>query len=424
MTVTKTVIDHSSASSPDMSSQDTITFVGNTIAKWQICAQHQSSLLSSDAPNWYDLEHESSATLLKQGHARKTWRVQTSNQTVIVKVFERDNLFERIKHVFVKDQAQREWDQTVNAQSLGLSVAGGLAIGRSRDDSGRTALIFKYIESSQTLGDAWDETPNHTLIDITARLFAHAHDRGFVHGDAHPSNILILTENPELPRAMWIDVSFSKIHHRADSLEERVRSLARLDHYFKSHATPSQRLRFFHRYIKLASNLGGLANTKHAVRVFIKNIDREEHKHSVRLALHRDRRMKRNSKYFAKCDPAIHYSGRVTVTLERRHAYPEKDVPDRTLSDWKNIFQNVNFDRLDRDDIQQAFASHNIQMDMQRANNFWTKLKWTLGGSPYKKYFYHCHALRHRDLPAPMVLGYLERRSGGLVDSTILLRPQ
>ena len=392
----------------------------------------RTKLLDESAPDWFHLEQEQNASCIKSGHARKTWRVSFENQTYIVKVFERGKFFDRIKHFFVRHQAWREWKQAHKAHVLGISVTQCLAMGRGHDDPYRTVLILQHISQAQTLSTAWKQAAvqpgdhkrhqaTKTLISTIARLFACAHERGFIHRDAHPNNILIRETMPGKHEAVWIDVYDSRIYKRPASYRDRVRCLAQLDHYFKHHATRTERLRFLRSYIKQYKLPNQRLDQAQLERSLISDVAHAEALHGVQLALHRDRRMRRNSRYFMRVQPGRGWSGKVALILERRHAFPETGVQDRTLKDWNDLFQSFMGENSIFDQVQNSITLYNVKIDIRYAKNLWTKICWTIRGTPHRKYFYHCHYLRHRDLPAPIVLGYAQHRSGMLVDAAILI---
>lgn len=435
MNMVETQIENQPYHAQSNTRKDSTCMVHTENASWVTNAQHSQSFTDSSAPNWFQLEQESDAICLKKGHARKTWRLTWQDQTYIVKVFERGNFLDRVKHFFVHNQAWSEWKKTQQAIKLGLPVAPCLAIGWKSKGLCRTVLIFSYIENSQTLACLWNSSTDtlsetqrfqstRRLIQTIARLFAQAHERGFVHHDGHPNNILLQDTTSGNREAIWIDLHESTIGKRSVSYAERIQSLAHLDHYFKRHATRTERLRFVQYYATHCKNFIRLLAHHPSRRILLSEIKHAESLHSIQLASHRDRRMQHNSKYFSRINPQRNWSGKVALTLERRHAYPEIEVHDRTLSDWNDILKSFYENNKDVDQSVKSINLNGLRFDFLKADNFFTKLMWILNGSPCSRYFYHCHFLRHRDLDAPLVLGYIEHRSVGLINHAMLIRPQ
>lgn len=435
MNMFETQIESQSLQAHSISRKDSTRMVHTKKAGWMTSMQHGQPFTESSAPNWFQLEQESNAICLKRGHARKTWQLTWRDQTYIVKVFERGNFLDRVKHFFVHNQAWSEWKHSQRAIQRGLPVASCLAIGWESRGSYRTVLIFSYIEKSQTLARIWEsatDTLSETvrfqsttrLIQTIARLFAQAHERGFVHCDGHPNNILLQDTTSGNHNAIWIDLHESKLGNKSIAYTDRVRSLAQLDHYFKRHATRTERLRFLQYYAKDCNNFARLLEHQPSGRILLSEMKHAELTHTIQLALHRDRRMRHNSKYFSLINPQQNGSGKVALTLERRHAYPEVDVLDRTLADWEDILKSYYESNKDFDHPIKSINLNDLQLDFLKAENLFTILMWNINGSPCRRYFYRCHHLRHRDISAPLVLGYIEHRSGGLIDHAILIRPQ
>ena len=125
----------------------------------------------------------------------------------------------------------------------------------------QTVLLSEGLTDTVSLTDAWEqsvtrsashllrngehESPNGScppeqapgaarrvgsmsLIKAVARLFALTHQRGFVHGDAHPNNILVQSSSTGEPEAIYVDVHSALLGRGPASARRSLSSLAQL----------------------------------------------------------------------------------------------------------------------------------------------------------------------------------------------------
>ena len=137
-------------------------------------------------------------------------------------------------------------------------------------------------------------------------------------------------------------------------------------------------------------------------------------RHAKDLARQRDRRLSRNSKYFTSIRLGERRRATVVLALERRHLFPEEDVPDRTVEDWKRELDEIGDGK-----------SKTLGVEVFKAKSNAEGLSWRLFGSPAQRAFLDAHRRRHRDEPGELVLGFVEQRCPvGLVAKAWILRPK
>jgi hypothetical protein len=263
------------------------------------------------------------------------------------------------------------------------------------------------------------------LIAAVAGLYATAHQRGFVPRDSHSNNILVRYGPDPVAEAAFVDVYPAWVARRAASLRRSARSLAQIDHYFHRTATRSERFRFLRRYLSLRDAGGADSRRRSLERRLIGAVLRVRRTHARRLARHRDKRLKWSGRYFAPLRMRNNWQATVTLALERRRLFPEVNVPDRTTRDWQAILAPL-VDAIEAgqtDDLSGA-ASSDLCGEVSRARSFSESVRWTLAASPHRNAFERCHRLRHRDLPAELILAYGQRRRAGMIDATFLIRPR
>jgi len=386
------------------------------------------ALVGQSAPNWFELDRDPRATLVKSGHRRRTWRVSLSNEVIFAKAFDakRGNPVSRLAYAIGLGAAHREWRASRAAQCREVPAVRCLALGTDRR-RGAAVLLSEALPDAIPLSQVWEREKSSrpaalALIESVARLFASAHNRGFVHRDAHPSNILMQPTADAGWDAKYVDLHGAYLFKDTASTRCSVRSLAQLDHYFQRRATRSQRWRFLQSYVSLRRLYNVSGERRVFFRGLLSSIARARAIHAAALARQRDRRIHRNGKYFATIALGNGWKGTFVLQLERRHAFPEPTVPDRSEHDWRNLLQVV-FMSDERRRNGDTLAAHGVCVERAGPIGIRAQLLWSLNGSPQRKEFIRSHRLRHRDIPNELILACLEHRgTAGLIDETILVR--
>ena len=88
-----------------------IARVRRAAMRWLIGSHAQEAVLGPSAPDWFGLERDPRATLVKVGYLRRTWRVTLADGMVFAKVFERDGggVLGRAFRWMGMGTAHREW---------------------------------------------------------------------------------------------------------------------------------------------------------------------------------------------------------------------------------------------------------------------------------------------------------------------------
>jgi len=408
--------------------REAIVRVRRASVHWLMGPRAREAVLGPSAPDWFGLERDPRATLVKSGRLRRTWRVTLSEGTVFAKVFEGDGggLLGRLSRWVGMETAQREWRASRAAERRGVPAVRSLAVGldgqRRRDE----VLLSKGLPDAAPLSHAWEHAAERhatalSLIEAVARLFASAHNRGFVHRDAHPGNILIQPTSDGECKALFVDLHGACFAGNLPSRRRVARALAQLDHYFQRHASRSQRWRFLQSYVSLRRSFFVRGERRTFYRELLSLIATARTAHAAALARQRDRRIRGKGKYFATFALGHGWKGTFVLQLERRHAFPETGIPDRSEEDWRNTVQPL-VDGRKRDE--DTLAVPGLRVERTRAIGVGARMLWSLTGSLHRKEFTRSHRLRHRDIPSELILGCLEHRSPvGLIDETVLVRP-
>jgi hypothetical protein len=299
-----------------------------------------------------------------------------------------------------------------------------------------TVLITEAFGNAQELSAAWNGATAETgsrnqqasIASLTrgvAHLYADAHRAGLVHLDGHPGNILVVSTSAGSYDARYADVSDAKLSNGHPPWIQIVRSLAHLDHYMKRIATRSQRLRFLRDYLE---RLRAPQSHQHEIwmqRRMIPAIFAGERLHAAGLARQRDRRITRRGRYFTRMRFGGGWRATVVLAIERRHLFPESETSDFDEARWRELLVGIEDVHGGIGTVRKRLASCGLSVQTASAGGFLRGLLWRLAGSRARRVFFRCHALRHRDIPAPLVLASFEHRSAlGGVDRTLLIYPR
>ncbi len=401
--------------------------------RWLVRADAVDALFGADAPSWADLTQEPQATSVKPGFRRMTWRITLADRTVYAKVFHGHGLLDHVKSRCTLTGVHREWRKARRAESLGIPVAKPLAVGVRRRGPPVAIYVCEAVEDAQTLPEAWAETTanhatrpdHHALIAAVASLYAVGHHHGMFHRDGHPNNILVRKSPTMAFEAVYIDLPWVQIRRRPLGTGLTAASLAQLDHYFRRLATKTDRARFIHAYYAARHAFEDDRALTDRIRFLLVASEEARERHRVTLAARRNRRLRGKSAYFQRIRLGRGWSGLFAMRLGRRHVFDLADQPDRTEADWRRIARTI----TESSDLTPstectAVTAEGLRIETAQPSGLYDRIWWTLRDSPRLHAFLEAHRRRHRDEPAPLLLGYAERRRGGLVDLTVTFHPQ
>lgn len=317
-------------------------------------------------------------------------------------------------------QAFREWATLIALSNRGVPAVQPIAIVKSVIRSGdhrsgrgtlkRMVLVTDGFEPSESLVAAWEASQRKSGVDRTqesrgilraaSELWASSHDRGYAHPDGHPGNVLVrhvAGPDGDCWQALFVDPASTSIAFMRNgrvSLTGALRSLAMLNQYLARTVSKSDRLRFWRDYWVRRGELMG----RDVERRILSRFEQIVAIHRNALARQRDRRLKGDGRYFLRVRLSGGWKGVVALRLARRHVFPEPDVIDRTKAHWEAFLPSATREIMVDAGVPDGLK---IQRMPSGARSGWAK-----------RVFEHTHRLRHRDIPAPLVLGFLECKSG------------
>ncbi len=408
-----------------------------SLTRWMVIAGWESFIFGPDALDLSDLSRDPRATLVKANPLRRVWRVTCPQRTLYVKEYSHPSVRDAVRHLLRGPEARSEWLAGRIAERRGVPCIRFIACGTARR---RSFLVSDAAAGAQTLRDAWLNAQRLTdqparrkrvnaLLHAAARLLARSHDSGFLHGDDHPRNILIVPGSNGPCSAIYADIAGARTKG-AVSDGDAAGSLAQLNQWFRRRSPRLLRLRFLRIYCLERTRLqptsghpakpgaGGeqsaIRNPRSAIQVpaarrmmrcLAPQASNAVHRQAARLWNKRDRRIHANNRYFATLRLAGGGRAHVTLRFRQRDLFPAPSMPDRTPDQWRTLL----------DDTTRGAHPPNVRCITHQPTTFTDRLRWRLGASSVQRAYFLAHRLRNRDLPCrwPIALRSFPHRTGG-----------
>lgn len=311
-------------------------------------AGYEAQLLGPEAPNWADLSGDGRAELIKANRRRKVWQVQLDKLHVFVKRYERGGPLSLLKCLFRSGPASVEFENHRRVRTAGLKCPEPLAFAQKgfRGMGGPGILITTAVKPAEPLNAYLRKhTLDDELVTLLAEFPGRGHRAGLAHPDPHLGNFLIRVDSQNQRELILTDLQkLHTIRFPTETLTRAAkRNLACCYVVVRHHMSSQQQKKF------LADYLGTLftehAPTEAGVRKLHRQIERLAKRRSLRKWAKRDRRHRRNSKYFARIRLSGHWKG--SVLLKRKEPLPGSkasalnftaDQWRKTLTDPLNLF--------------------------------------------------------------------------------------
>jgi len=195
--------------------------------------------------------------LVKWGPVRRVRRVRLPGAgEVFVKRYPVTEAAERLKYLFRRAKALREWRSLRELRAAGVEAPEPLAAGVLRRGGilRDSVLVTRGLEGALPLDEyllEHVEAASHAEVAAFTRALAgflrRAHGAGFYHRDFHAANVMVAGE-PERPRFAVLDLADARVGCEL-TRGERLEMLATLSHLFLQAVPRHWRLRFLRSYL-------------------------------------------------------------------------------------------------------------------------------------------------------------------------------
>ncbi|MFH1745555.1 MAG: lipopolysaccharide kinase InaA family protein [Planctomycetota bacterium] len=390
--------------------------------------------------------------LVKHNARREVWRASLSGRIFYLKYYRSGSWLARLKHWLRGRACETEWNGGIFALRWGINAVSPAGFTTRLPCAGgyRDLLISEAAEPAYALNDFWrkiradDDSARRRrdtgqVIERLAELIARAHQSGFEHLDMHAANILVQPIAPGRYRVLFVDLQSARLGVPI-SARAIVRNLAQLNQWFRRHSSIGERLRFLRAYFCWRHEYEGAFTHGRLLELsfgaLIQALARVADRHARRLWARRDRRARRNGRYYARLKLAGGWRG---MALARtKHGSEESRASHLILKPtwWRTELANplrwftTETGQSCKDshsaDVRRVILSHpdgNIPAIVKRprARNWRRRLSQCLSVSRSLRGWRRGQALLHRNINTARPLVALERRRGPFVLDSILL---
>jgi hypothetical protein len=405
------------------------------------------------ATAWASPERQPEWDHVKHNAKRDVWRATIRGETFYLKYYACNGWRNALKRLLRGPACLAEWRGGIFAIEAAIPAVRPAGFTERIVVNGRrcSLLVTEAIHPAHPLDKFWETLQTDPsdarrredaagLIDLIAEMIAHAHQAGFEHLDMHAANILVQPLGPRRYRTAFVDLQSARLGVPiSDSAV--VRNLAQLNQWFRRHSSVGDRLRFLRAYLRWRNEYE--QSFPHArplglsFEQMVQALARHADFHSERLCSQRDRRVRREGRYFAKIrlpggwrGMAFVQSKRQVETSQASGLIFERRWWKKVLADPLRFFSGtaaqackVSHSGL----VTRAVLPHDnggdVPVIIKRpvARNWRRAIRQALPPSRCMRGWLTGHSLLHRDIPAARPLAVLERRIGPVVRDSLLI---
>lgn len=421
-------------------------------AEWTFRNGFGDVLSAFPAQAWREPETQPGWKRIKHNGTREVWRAKVTGRIYYLKYYANRGLSARARNLFRVPACQAEWNGGIYALKAGIAAVepSGYAPRLARNGGTQALLVTEAVEPAYTLNDFWRQLhcdDDHrrarqdatSLLNLLGEMIARAHQAGFEHLDMHAANILVQPISRRRYRTLFVDLHSARLGLPVSG-RAVVRNLAQLNQWFRKNASIGDRLRFLRGYYRWRNEYE--QSFEHARPLefsfgqLVRELADEAEVHARRLWAQRDRRVRRDGRYFSK----VRLSGgwRGMVYARCKHKLDESPASGLTLDKhwWRAQLQKPLrwFQAADTEsykDSHSAIVARAVLKSTETAlpviikrplaRNARRALSRRFGSSRSMRGWRIGHALLHRDVPAARPLAVLERKIGPLILDSVLI---
>lgn len=382
--------------------------------QWQIATEHRDLLFDQGGLRLEQWLREGHAQVVKQGPHRTVYHVTLPELDFYLKHNRVQSKQSRLKTWLRPSKARLEHQRAVEVASRNVPTITPLAYGETTE--GESYLLTHALPETQalshfleiilpTLPDQRQTRLRQRIAHVLGTFLAKMHNRGILHRDLHPANVLLRLDDHDQPTLFLIDLDM--VHVRG-SLSWRARrdNLVILNRWFALRCSRSDRLRFWQSY---ASEMN---------RDLTRRRSREIENHTAQS----------NHEFWRGLDP------RCTKTNRRFRKVRSQDVTGHVVTDFDDallaeLMRNPDapFERADAQWLKRGRSSSVIELSIPLAGQtqrvIYKRFNVTkahdpivnlLRDDPAIRSWINGHGLRQRWLPTPRPLAVFHRRRNGM----------
>lgn len=408
-------------------------------------------LEAKDCPDWLHLENDPRAVLVKEGHNRQVWRVDLEGRSLFAKVIRPRSWATRWVWLIRGNDAEGERRRADYAARYGIDAVVPIASARASLFERKPAglLLTTGMPGTEPLSDLWtrllaSETSTrrvrNAVINVVARLVAHAHQNGFQHLDLHPGNILVYKNNDGF-KALFVDLHEVNIG-RPVRQRDLLLNLAQINQWFRVRGCLSDRMRFLDRYLHWHDCLaaGGAYGRRilHDRRTFLRELEEVARYHANYIYTKWDKRIFKTGRYFARLD--LDAGWRANVFLRAKSRVPGSRASEISVkpSKWRQWLQEPSTllditDHANMIKVSKTAVVCRTSLAMEDGSQLDIVCKQSFGRNSLKRLqnsvrtsramqtWKKAHALLNRQIPTARPLAVLEKRRWGVRTDSLII---
>jgi serine/threonine protein kinase len=392
---------------------------------WWIQDAWFSRIVGPHGLKWKDWEAAGQLTIIKDGPLRTVYRVSLEDSGIYIKHYRVPWIRGKIRQWLRRGKARNEGDKALKLASTGITTVEPIALGEER----RLGLVFdnylvtKEIPGVEPLDHFLEKTlPGYTEARIRsirrrigeelARLCARLHEKGFLHQDFHPGNLLICLDANDQPSLFLIDLDALDSHPDQLRISEIRDNLAQINNYFWSRASRAERLRFLELYLKFRKRHNPLAPEK--LSSFSREIEAATRRWAERLWRRWARRNQGTNKYYKVVTAPATWAV-LSRKLEREHFHEIAADPDRLIyAPDARILKHSQSSTVAEVTIRTRHGDQRViikKIPTLKASDFW--FGWLKSHRSWRAWKAAGHMVA-RSVPTPEPLAYISRGSPGV----------